>query len=111
MSHDDDDDKDESDDKEHDESRSRVDLAKELTGGEDDSIIVASDDGRIFRLAKERWQNTDFEIRGPAKKYVENRYLKRGVVAANMPINIVEPFFACYLLNIAMINKKIPSRE
>ncbi|WP_437728384.1 hypothetical protein [Sorangium sp. So ce861] len=83
-------------------------LTSEPRGGEDDSVIIASDDGRLFRLTKERWQDPDFEIVGPAKRWIEEGFLKKGVVAANLPMNPIEPFFACYLLNTAMLNKKNP---
>ncbi|WP_437941798.1 hypothetical protein [Sorangium sp. So ce341] len=88
-----------------------LDHLQDFAGIDDDSVIIASDDGRLFRLTKERWQDPDFEIVGPAKRWIEKEYLRKGVIAANLPMNPIEPFFACYLLNVAMINKKIPNNQ
>ncbi|WP_437311106.1 hypothetical protein [Sorangium sp. So ce388] len=95
----------------NDDSRTEEALASEPTVEEDHSVIIASDDGRLFRLTKERWQDPDFEIVGPAKHWIEEGFLKKGVIAANLPMNPIEPFFACYLLNTAMLNKKTPENK
>lgn len=71
----------------------------------DNTLLIATDDGKIYRLVEERWRLPEFELGGDGDiaKFLKSRLLDNGVVTAHLLANPIEPAFTCYLLNLSMI--------
>jgi hypothetical protein len=75
----------------------------------DNTLLIATDDGKIYRLVEERWRQSDYELQGDAADFIKKDLLDNGVIVAKIPLNPVEPFFTCYLINLSMI-KQAPTQ-
>lgn len=80
------------------------------SGSADDSLLIVSDDGGIYRLVKERWQDPAFKVEGRLATWLNDSFIHQGVVMAHLPpCDPLKPFFFCYLLNLGMI--KAPPKK
>ncbi|WP_438034761.1 hypothetical protein [Sorangium sp. So ce204] len=77
---------------------------RSISSDSDQTILIAGDDGQIHQILREEWSATQ-TLAGDAKDWVEQNMLRNGVTLANLPVDVLDPFFACYLLNLAMIKE------